>query len=439
MRKQGRPAALFLVWTLGGALSAAAQQGSLSNLIPNLFDQTIVLAQTGHQAHFIDSSGVLRDAGLQINSSIVGQISSFPISSSAGGFTFTFDPSLGVFSRSTDSYGPLFAERPETSGKGKWNVGVSYLRYRYDTMDGLDLDDGTLAFSLTHLDTNRDGGTVETVFEGDVIEANAFLDLTSDVTLFSLNWGVTDRLDVSVVVPVVRVELDAQVSTTINRQATEGLSDPPLHRFPDGSSSRDFNASGSASGVGDALVRAKYRLFENASSGLAVGLDARLPTGAEEDLLGTGSTLIELSVIGATRFGRFAPHVNAGYTVATGGGDGVEVPDEVNFTVGFDAALHPRVTLAADVIWRTLRGALRVERQEVPFLYRRHDSPVVHTTSRPLLATETGDVNVAYGALGVKVNLYGKSLLLANLLYSLSDQGLQDRDAVALLGIDYSF
>ena len=35
--------------------------------------------------------------------------------------------------------------------------------------------------------------------------------------------------------------------------------------------------------------------------------DLRLPTGDEEDLLGTGATQARLTVIGSGSFGRFAP------------------------------------------------------------------------------------------------------------------------------------
>ena len=149
-------------------------------MIPTLFDRTIVLATTGHEAHFIDSSRGLVQAGNLINDSIVAQLGSLPITSSAGGFTYTFDPALGVMTRSSQSFGPIFTERAATIGKGKWNVGINTTRHQYDSLGELDLDESEITQSFTHLDTNNDGNTVETVYEGDLILAAANLDLPVD-------------------------------------------------------------------------------------------------------------------------------------------------------------------------------------------------------------------------------------------------------------------
>ena len=41
----------------------------------------------------------------QLNNQLALQLSTFPLASSAGGFTYRFDPGLGVFTRATDSFG----------------------------------------------------------------------------------------------------------------------------------------------------------------------------------------------------------------------------------------------------------------------------------------------------------------------------------------------
>lgn len=427
------------------ATSAAAQQGSpgpvpLGQLIPSLFDRTIVLAATGHEAHFSESSSALLEAGLQINNSILTQLTSYPVTSSAGGFTFEFDPALGVLTRSTESFGPIFAERPETIGKGKWNFGVKFQRFDYDAIDGLDLQNGDLALSFTHLDVNHDGGTIETVYEGDLILSNARLDLTNETTVFSAHVGLAESFDLTVAVPVVRVGLEAVLDTRVDRLATEGLEDPPAHVFPDGSDRASFGASGSATGIGDVLVRGKWNFARAEGRGLAAALDLRLPTGDEEELLGAGSTQARLTLVGSSSFGSFSPHVNVGYAAYFGNGpDGIELPDEASLTVGFDWAAHPRVTIAADVLWRTLFDAQKLEVGEATHLYERWDEEVVRSTARPVLETREDDLNLISGALGCRVNLWGQVLLTANVLVSLSDDGLRDDGIVPLIGIDYSF
>src|SRR5262245_35504903 len=61
------------------------------------------------------------DAKESLFSNLRDQTSTFPIASSAGGFTWTFDRSLGIQTRKSASFGPIFAERPLTNGSKKLN------------------------------------------------------------------------------------------------------------------------------------------------------------------------------------------------------------------------------------------------------------------------------------------------------------------------------
>ena len=55
---------------------------------------------------------------------LLGETTTFPIGSSAGGFTWTFDSNLRVPIRRSMSFGPMFTDRPFTTGRGKLNVGM---------------------------------------------------------------------------------------------------------------------------------------------------------------------------------------------------------------------------------------------------------------------------------------------------------------------------
>ena len=414
--------------------------GGVATLIPNLFDRVVVLIPEGHEAHFVDSSDALLEAGLLINSSIVQQLAAFPLGSSAGGFTYEFNDELGIFERTSDSFGSVFAERAETIGKGRWNFGANFFGINYDTIDNLDLKEGELEFSLTHLDSNFDGTSVETFFEGDLIFANANIDLKTESAVLFGSYGVTERFDLGLAIPFVRIDLDAALNLEINRLASSGFRDPPFHRFPDGSDSATVRSTGSSSGIGDILLRAKYNLAGNDTGGFAVALDVRLPTGDEEELLGTGATQTKLFFIGNTAFGRFSPHVNFGYAVASGESDLIgEIPDEINFVTGFTLSMHPRVTFASDIVWKTLLDTNQIRSTTTPHLFRRWDEDVIRTFERPVLQTDLEDLNLVYGALGFKINLVGEFLLTANLTFSLSDEGLQDEDVIPFLSLDYSF
>ena len=69
-----------------------------------------------HSAHF-DSA--FRTEFVQFGAALTGKLVSVPLPSLASGFTYEFDPSLGVFSRSTQSFGPIMAERAETIGANR--------------------------------------------------------------------------------------------------------------------------------------------------------------------------------------------------------------------------------------------------------------------------------------------------------------------------------
>ncbi|MEO8276350.1 MAG: transporter [Thermoanaerobaculia bacterium] len=435
---RGLSAAVFLA--LASLSPLSAQSGPLSGLIPHLFDRTIVLATTGHQAHFIDSSRGLVEAGNLINDSIVSQLGTLPITSSAGGFTFTFDPALGVMTRSSESFGPIFAERAATIGKGKWTIGLNSSHYQYDSLDGLDLDQGEIVQSFTHLDTNHDGGTVETVYEGDLIYADARLDLTQDVTVFSGSWGLSDRFDLAFAVPLVKVGLKASLDTHIVRLATEGLENPPAHQFAGGLDEEDYHDDGRASGVGDIQLRGKLALVRKGGSGFALGLDVRLPTGDEKELLGTGATAARLQLLGSASFGRFATHLNVGYTAADlTDSSSANLSDEIGVVLAGDLAVHERVTIVAEVLWRRLLDATTLQVGEAQHLYRRFNSTEITTTTRPVLLSGKEDINIVNAVIGAKWNLFGQVLISTHLMLAIGDDGLRDTDLIPTLGIDYSF
>src|SRR5262249_18301610 len=149
-------------------------------------------------------------------------------------------------------------------------------------------------------------------------------------------------------------------------------SPPTIHRFPGEKQSESFEDSGNATGVGDVVLRGKFRLVGGSGGGLALAADVRLPTGEERDLLGTGATQVRGSLIGSVRLGNFSPHVNGGYTWSTKPRDDrtpeeksppnggtplprLTIPDQIDYSAGFDWAVHPRVTVAVDVLGRTFR------------------------------------------------------------------------------------
>jgi hypothetical protein len=454
---------------------------SLAELLPDLILRGITLprpttSELSHEAHFspIDSNelnnpavGIVRD----FNKLMIVQLSTFPLGSSSGGFTFAFDKSLGTFRRESGSFGPAFAERAVTNGRGKLNAGITYQHTPYRSFEGQLLDDGSIKFYLRHQECcspgsgggsggggGGGGGSGPVVrpngtrfspqFEGDLIEAALSMNAATDTVAFFGNYGITSRWDVGIVVPITRVELEANVQATILRLAT--AASPLTHTFEAGNpqaTQKTFRESGSATGFGDVLLRTKYRLMSFGQGGVAGALDVRLPTGSQEDLLGAGSQ-IKMMLIASGAAGRISPHVNVGYAASGGkiGSVGLlsqltaneSLPDEFTYATGVEFTASPRLTLIGDIVGRTLRRAGRLELADKPFQFVAEGSSNVQTASFEEFEPRSGSLNLLLGAAGIKYSPVGTLLISANVLFPLTDAGLRSR-VTTVIGIDVVF
>lgn len=448
--------------------SQQQNQDGLAFVITNLFAQTIVLDNSSHAAHFSADVGGLAALGASLNEALVTQLATVPVASSSGGFTYTFDSATGTFNRASESFGPLFAERAQTIGKGKWNLGFSFISSDYDKLDDLELGGQQIEFQLRHADVNGDGTNINPNdpnfhFEGDLIGVKTSVGVDTETTFIFLNYGVTNRFDLGLAIPFVSVDLSASSLLTIDRLATGNLS--PFHVFFEADSLTDpsvpgfdaslpprsqafFSSADSASGLGDILLRFKYRFRDQGSWALAA--DLRLPTGDEEDLLGSGVTQSKVFLIGSTTWGEaFSPHLNVGYTFSSGSSDVVEdLPDEYNLTLGFDVAVHPRLTLAVDFIGRVLQDAKKAVSESQTFLFCRAFPNVdpncgvggnALSAQRNVVTFPEDDLTVVLGAAGLRFNPVGNLLISANVLVNLTDEGLQADGLVPAVSLDYSF
>src|SRR5262249_29555154 len=144
-----------MTWLVGNGLLVAGPgyaEEKLALIIPEIFgsgglkvDSASVLpnGQT-HSAHF---NGAFPTQFTQFNVALASQLTSLPVPSPASGFSYTFDASLGLFSRTTDSFGPILTDRADTAGKKKLSAGVSYQHFGFDTIEGVPLDDIPAVFT----------------------------------------------------------------------------------------------------------------------------------------------------------------------------------------------------------------------------------------------------------------------------------------------------
>jgi len=246
----------------------------------------------------------------RLNEQIAAEIGGVPFSSSVTGFSFKFDPILDDFVSTVGSLGPMVAELPGTIGKGKFNLNVSYTYLSYSTFSRRDLS--SLAV-IARQDPNVVGfPDIREQFETDVVAIEMDLDISTQIVALSGTYGIFDRLDAGVLLPVAFVDLDLESEARVIHGSGNTLF-PNVHSFGPTAENPVDTASGNASGISDILFRAKYHLVKGDGVNLAAATRVQLGTGDRDDFLGTGDNAIRPFMNGAMTFGRFTPHVNFGY------------------------------------------------------------------------------------------------------------------------------
>lgn len=364
----------------------------------------------------------------QIEQQIGTQLSSLPLGSSSGGFTYRYDSRFGTFTRTTETFGPAFAERAQALGRHRANFGVSYQRSHYSRLDGRALESGGIKFILPP-------GTVTDPAFGNVIESELHLRLTGETTVFFASVGVTDRFDVGVAVPYQQIAMDLTSRATIRDFSTRTVS-PVSRVFANGSKTQDFSTSGRAEGVGDLIVRGKYKLTRPGLREFALCVDVRMPTGDAANLLGAGSTQTQVLLVSSYSSSKVDPHFNVGYTFTDKRAAG-----QINYVSGVEVAATRRLTIIGDLIGRMFLDTLQL-RDSLVTIQTRGDSalglPPITSTAFGTVEPQSGNLTSVLGTVGVKLNPARSILISAHVIATLTDRGLRRR-LTPVIGFDYSF
>lgn len=276
-----------------------------------------------------------------LNSALNTEKGEFPVSSTGGGFTFQYDSKLEVFTRTTDSLGPIFAERAPTLGKGKLNFGFSYTYINFSTLEGKDLNN---LESTILLDENQK--------DKNLLHLDFDVDVKSNLFSFYATYGITDRWDISILVPVMQIQVDVKSTAKIvNRTLEKGVSGEILGYSLGSGETMSDAVSGASTGLGDIFLRNKYNLLTSRWIDFSTALDVKLPTGDEDELLGTGRTSIKPFLIFSKNIGHFTPHLNLGYEFNSGS----EGHDRIVYAAGTDYAFsrgNNHFSVAVDIIGR---------------------------------------------------------------------------------------
>lgn len=497
-------------------VACSAQSSKLACVIPQeygskAFDFTGVLYAVGrHAEHFNSGPGDIESRLAPLTSAIGRQANLLPLASPSSGVVLSYDPSLKTFVASTDSLGPILGERGETVGRHRLFVGFSYQFFNFDKIDGVNLRN--IPAVLTHTNDpfnnapiacsiNPAAGSSLTgcAYIRDLIKTVNSIDLKVSQYTSYITFGLTNRIDVSIVIPIenVRMALTSQDTIVLGssgffvpapgspndinpNQNNPPGHNPPFffhlfkdcpntspssgaaalasnclnHTFPDptftGSGSSPKN---SASGIGDVVARVKWNAWSAERMRVAVGLDVRFPSGDALNYLGSGSYGVKPFAVFSYR-ARVSPHVLVGYewnshSILAGDlttGSKGYVPSDFVYSAGADAAVTKWLTGSFDIIGqRFFRGGTEsVTSQQflAPCTGACDAAPTPNTVAYDNLSpSSNASYSITNASMGIKVRPFGKVsrlVLTANVLVRLDDGGLHSKPA-PLAGIGYTF
>jgi hypothetical protein len=422
------------------AAPAVAQSGRTNRqFVHDLFFQGPVDPQEMEPANAARIEQAANDSANEIAKLVGFGISSLPLGSSSAGFSYFRDPATGELSLKSRSFGPVFAERPLTNGRGVLNVGFSYQHATteysqdFDTADGRDT--GIPVFD--NIVTFRSDGLQQ------FITRRSFLESVVDTYALFASVGVTDRIDVGVTVPIVSVELNGSaddgydVTRTYNAPTPQGASTRAAVSAPAGVRPVLGLSTQSASGIGDIVLRSKIALTsQRGGEGVAVAVDVTVPTGDEEEFLGRGNATGRVLLLASKAIrGRASAYGNAGYRFG-------EENKEAQYVAGMDVSLLPRdrLTVAVSFLGRSLQDASSLERQQTVQRVTNNlgNTPAELSDVRvDRFFWNSDTINFNQLATEFKVHLGGQWLATGAVLFPLNNRDLQPKP-VTLVGLEWA-
>lgn len=401
-------------------------------------------------------------------------LSLIPLTSPSSGVILKKDPASGADLPVSGTLGPIFTQRAESIGKGKFYLGFTHQNFHFTKYNGQNLN----GISILYKGGDPSGvlnpsGTSTTTAPATF---NYGMDVRLSQDIAFLTYGVTDKLDVSVGLPMVHSAVSA---TAYNGIVYSGSGDD----FNTGNQCWCINtltpgqkvlstpyigaSSASRTGFGDLIVRAKDTVIQTSNMALAAGLDVRFPTGDASNFQGTGAYILK-PFVAASLYSQpihgivFAPHFDLGFqravsqqgalfspvqvvrvggvsTTTLGTGDNIgNIPNVLSWGVGTEVAFGNHNTLIVDFLGNQIYNAAFLQQQTVASSFA---SPALAGIAAPragFTSVGTNSFGQYSGAFGYKVRILGNLLATFQALVRFDDNGLTAR-LTPLYGLGYSF
>lgn len=468
---------------------------TLNRAVPSVFTET---AATANLANPSGTAIIVSPANYSVsqnlaqldnalNASIATALSIIPLSSPASGVITRVDPATGAELPVSGTLGPIFTERAETIGKGKFYIGVSHQDFHFTKYNGTSLN----ALSILY----PGGDPSKVVLGSQLSTVPASFAVGMDVRLSQniafLTYGVTDRFDVSLGLPMIHSAVSARTyNGTIyagNGFGTQGSTCWCVNTFTPGYptlTQQQINQSSlGKTGFGDVLLRLKGTVISRPNLVVALGGDIRFPTGDEQNYLGVGTTTVKpfAAVSFYTKPIRnnlvFSPHFDVGWQFSGKSALGGQVqgttlsqsasagsvnyvgapftfskdylPDVFTWAAGAELALGRRNTIIADILGNQvgwIHGIPNATMQTIPNqLLPTGVNGDSSGAAVPVKGTASGLVSAGRvsfgqydGSFGYKARVVGNLVASFNVLVRFDNSGLTARVA-PLYGLGYSF
>jgi len=343
------------------------------------------------------------------------QLSQLPIVTAVSGAGLMFDPSIGTFRVSQD-LGPILTQRGDTIGRHAALFSFTYQRFNFDSIDGIKLNTLGIVNEMT-------------------ATQHAFNDMRVDFSIDQFvglaTYGITNRIDVSFVLPFSFVTLKSQRSggSTSGGSAiyTDSYSTPTSYLaanyFP-----------GSASGIGDIIAAFKANIYKSKSekTTIAVGAQVRFPTGDEYNYLGSGAYGVKPFFVVSRAMNRFTPNAGISYqwNSASALNNNQNLPSMIGYVGGVDIRAAKWLSISGEFLGQYVINGPQLEPITVP----------VTGTNVELSSVQQVISSYAMNnaSVGFKMKPWKSLYVAGSVMFKLDDAGLR-ANYVPMLAIAYRF
>jgi hypothetical protein len=293
-----------------------------------------------------------------------------------------------------------------------------------------------------------------------VIRVQNRLDLKIQQFTTFFTFGLTNRIDISLAIPLQDIHMAISSQATIVDNSMTGLHSFQVPGCASPCTTASFSNFGTATGIGDLNLRVKGTAWKGEKAALALGTDIRLPTGDSLNFLGAGTAGIKPFVVWSYR-SKISPHASAGFetngsSVLSGDistGTKERFPGQLTYSGGADMWITSWLTGAIDIVGQEVLQSKRTVLTSLTEPAACQDgfctecpalgpggcsSSFLLPKTDSVISQATGSYNITSLSLGARIRPVSNLLMTGNVLLKLNDGGLRST-AVPLLGISYTF